>query len=520
MTVNTIVRRGLCGTMLGLLLAAGCAQPEAPAPPGPPKHVIVIVLDALRADHLGAYGYQRDTSPFIDELAAEGVVFERAYSHSSFTPESVSSLFTGRLPSSTAWGTGWHARPAPDMLSLGPAFHEAGFATALFSNSPMLDHPEFYRGFDETYCGAEYGISQLAGPLVKRALTFAEKHAAGRSLMYLHFLDPHGPYGPPDAYYLRFAKKRYANPLDVAQAVRTRIPELVAEGFGPGEARFEDMVTRYDGEIAFVDDHLRKLAAGLRELGTLDDTLVVITSDHGEEFLDHGFVEHAWQLYPESLHVPLIFWSPERLAPHRENGRVSLSDVFPSLIALAELPAVDASLDGQTLFSGQRNAWDVTTTPRPIISELITQSRSVQRSIIRDGHQYIAWWKYLTIAEASVVAGTQRDIRNALENGTLAPVPVWGTPVREELLSLGPGDKTTVLPLIDNAATLDAMRAILSAYQARCPEQLSDAWKARRDAAGLSPEQVDQLESLGYAGSKEQPVDGEREERIRNLGYL
>ncbi len=522
MRIRPFIKGILISPLLVLLSLSGCGgRGKAP---GAPRHVIVIVSDALRADHLGVYGYPRNTSPFIDQLAGEGVLFERALSNSSFTGESISSLFTGKLPSATPWGSGWEARPDPAVAGLGTLFRSQGYATALFSNSPMLDHPQFYRGFEETACFTKYGISQIAPRLVERALAFARKRAGERSLMYLHFIDPHGPYGPPEAYYRRFADSLYPDPLNVTRDVRLRLPELVAEGFGPGDPRFEDMVTRYDGEIAYVDDHLRQLFDGLRALGTLDDTLVIFTSDHGEEFLDHGFVEHAWQLYPESLHVPLLFWWPGHLPARRESGWVSLVDVLPSMLRLADIEPGRDDFDGTPLFAWGDGGWRVIPRDKAIISELMIQTRSMIRSVVYDDYQYLAYWKQLNAEGLSEAARNQGAWRDALDRGETAPLDPWGPLAGEELLRLGPDTKGNPVVYATPPEALVRLRAILKAYRERCPTPLPDAFKARGDLSGVDPETREKLEALGYSGTQAPKRDEaprtETEERLEGLGYL
>ena len=209
-------------------------------------NLILINIDSLRADHLGTYGYGRDTSPFIDELAAEGIVFERAFSNSSYTRESVASLLSGRLPS-VAGSTGWYATLSEEARSLSESFRASGCETGFFSNTIMLRDPGFTQGFDEVqHLPARWGISGAGLLLSKRALAFVADRGGRRFMMYLHYLDPHGPYDPAAEHYLRFAPQVSASPLRLYTDLRPRLPELLRDGVRPGEPRFEDLIRRYD----------------------------------------------------------------------------------------------------------------------------------------------------------------------------------------------------------------------------------------------------------------------------------
>ncbi len=525
---------------MAVLMAAGIGTTVACGGAGEPKaasdsplagyNVVVIVVDALRADHLGCYGYGRNTSPFLDRVASEGVLFERAVSNSSYTCESVASLFMGRLPGSTAWSAGWYARPDPAVKGMGALFGGDGYATALLSNTPMLNHAAFFRGFDEAEClDMKFGISGAGPKLTERALRFVREHSGERCLLYLHYLDPHAPYDPPEAYYRRFADEVYEHPLNLYGDVREHVPELVRGGFGPGEARFEDLVLRYDAEIAFIDDSIRQLFEGLRRLGTLDKTLVVFTSDHGEEFLEHGYIEHAWRLYWESIHVPLIFWAPGVLRPARFAEPVSLVDILPSLTALTGVASPENTFDGAALFEPRPPGWQHVPHGRPIVSELLIPSRNIVRSVLDGNHHYLAAQKWLTEEELALTAGTQRQVRKELLSGTRTPVALCGPVVREELFDLDKDpDEKRALDVL-NVAGGEALRDRLHSHCAKSPAQVPDRFKAEGKEDALTEEQRAKLQALGYLDGDTQERDEEgrapespteSEEQLKNLGYL
>src|SRR5262249_54303 len=337
----------------------------------------------------------RDTSPFIDSVAAKGVVFERAMSNSSFTRESVAALLSGRLPS-TSGSAGWNARPANDSQNLGELLRGAGYVTGFFDVTTMLTDPQFVAGFDEfQHLTDKWGASGLGFTLSARALGFAAAHAREKFMMYLHYLDPHGPYDPPPQLYRRLANKSLRPSLNLYTDVRPNFAALVQEGFGPGEARFEELVMRYDAEIADTDRSIASLFSGLEKLHLLDHTMLIIAADHGEEFLEHGFVEHAWTLYGESLHIPLVLWAPKALKPARLSQRVSVVDLLPTVLELLEVPHARQDFDGSALLRRRGGGPIEIAASRPAVAELLIPERSVLRTVIVNEWKYIGAQKWL-----------------------------------------------------------------------------------------------------------------------------
>jgi len=498
------------------------APTVAPAVKAPADYsVLLIVIDALRADHLGCYGYHRNTSPFIDSIAAQGVVFERAMSASSFTCESVSSIFTGVLPSCSDTGAGWCAKPSPGTQNMAELFSAAGYVTGLFTNQPALYDPAFDTGFAETdHIEEKWGISGQGPRLTQRVLEFLAKHRDRKTMAYVHYLDPHSPYDPPEARYLQFADEVFPGGLRLYKDVRPAIPELVAEGFGPGEARFDDLVLRYDAEIADTDAALGALVEGMKGLGVLDHTLVIITADHGEEFLDHGYVEHAWRLYNESIHVPLVFWAPGVLEPARIADHVSLIDLLPTLLGFAGLGNPRDEPEGASLFRGDGGALTYEPAARPVIAELLLETRSNLRVVMQDNHKYMAATRWYTPAECAAAARRQSRELALLKAGRSARLPdIYGPTVHEEYYDLeaDPGEKEPLTTL--GAPKRDALKAILDALTA------ANAGKAQLGQCGpLTPELREQLRSLGYGDAEPDPPQPspahQHDEQMKALGYL
>jgi arylsulfatase A-like enzyme len=456
-------------------------------------NLIIILIDALRADHLGCYGYHRNTSPFIDSLAKGGMVFGRAMSNSSYTRESVSVLFSGRLPSSGGSG-GWNGRPSKKIKNIGILFREAGYKTALLSNSIQVKHPDFKVGFDHAeILSSRWGVSRGGPKLTNRALAFAKKNRDQKFMMYLHYLDPHGPYEPPSEYYLRFSQSTYPHPLSLYKYVRKNCAALIKDGFGPGEARFDDLVLRYDAEIALVDHSVELLFQTLKELNLQRNTLVLITADHGEEFLEHDFVEHAWTLYNESLHIPLILWAPGVVTPQRIDSPVSIVDILPTLLRLMGIPHERNDFDGTPLFRFKENGFYFSPPEKPFIAELLVQHRNLIRAVIKDNWKYIAAQRWLAPAQRPEVLPPRTQ---EIERNKERHLDIWGPIVHQELydLSTDPGEKR-LLPQSEKGREL---KEILTQYRRYCRQHGLKDTHPGAEKRSLSKKEREKLKTLGY----------------------
>jgi arylsulfatase A-like enzyme len=322
------------------LLAAGCARRgdrAAGASHGgkelrPTRGVLLISLDTLRADHLGAYGYKRDTSPFIDSLAARGVVFEHAYSQYPSTLTSHMTIFTGLYP-------GEHrvyppdAILSPEITTLPMWFQKAGYATGGFTEGAFVSGRfGFDRGFDSFNDEALRKTDDIERTMQK-ALRFLDGLQSGQKFfLFFHSYEIHDPYDPPQRFVTRFWDQ------PVPDTIQPNAPDMVRYNVFGGDL---DPVTvpyfkaLYDASIAYADDAMRRFFAALAKRGLTDDLTVILLSDHGEQFLEHGQFVHG-DLYHEVMHVPLIVLHPD-LKPRRVQHPVELADVAPTLAALAHI---------------------------------------------------------------------------------------------------------------------------------------------------------------------------------------
>ena len=337
-----------------LALTAGAAGLGGCADPGPerPRNVILISVDTLRADRLGCYGAARETSPAIDALAARGVVFEDATATSPWTLPSHASLFTGLYPSRHGLFDQQHvlldeARPLAETL------REAGFATHAIVNALYVSERfGLGRGFDAYEYLSEWQVqSDGSRAIVNRgaeitddALAYLKGVGESPFFLFLHYYDVHTDLDPDPTHRQAFAPEYEGAPSgrtdELLRIRRERRPLMPRD--------VQHLLGLYDAEVRTLDDQLGRLFAWLEASGRMEDTLVVLTSDHGEEWLEHGSLLHGRTYFQEVIAVPLIFAGAGVPAARRVRDPVSLVDVAPTIQALLGL-GVDEGLDGRAL---------------------------------------------------------------------------------------------------------------------------------------------------------------------------
>jgi arylsulfatase A-like enzyme len=336
--------------VVALAAWAGCSgSGRGGLPPLEELNVLLVVIDTLGAEHVSCLGPSigPPTTPALDRLAAGGVLFDRAYSPAPWTQPAVASLFTGEMPSSHRV-LRLFDRLDPAETTLAERLAGRGFATAGVVSHELLDSRYgFDQGFAHFDASAAGGHRTVSSPEVTaKALGWldrwlgggeAREGAGGRPpfFLFVHYFDPHYVY----LHHERFSRTRgYGGPLTPGMdiwALRDARAALTPADVG----YLRDL---YREEVAFTDFHLGRLLAGLRQRGLERDTLVVVTADHGEELMRHGWIGHTRTLYDELLRVPLVVSLPGRIAPRRVEEPVSLVDLVPTLLELsgrAEQPA-------------------------------------------------------------------------------------------------------------------------------------------------------------------------------------
>lgn len=343
--------------LTALLAACSRSAPE----PERPRNVIFILVDTLRADHLGAYGSARSTSPNIDAFARESVLFRDARSQAPCTFPSVNSMLTSRYPAAFL-GQRDQSMGIPERIpSLAEILRGRGYRTvavsssAVVRNTPSQHNPGagFGRGFD---LFQEECVWKAAACVNRQTLRHLQRKEEGEGgderplFLYIHYLDPHGPYNPPRGYQRRFALGtpdksfiRNGNPNPIGDMLYKGAPD---PGVTPADLQF--LKDLYDDEIFYLDTQLVHLFRALEDGGWLDDSIVVFAADHGEEFLEHGHIKHCRAVYDNSIRVPLFFHIPG-VEPKVLEQPVQNLDIVPTLLDYLGVPTAGLTLEGESL---------------------------------------------------------------------------------------------------------------------------------------------------------------------------
>lgn len=349
------------GVAVWLLFARGTDEP--PRRPRV-KRVLLVTIDTLRADALPLHGNRNVAAPTLSALAADGVIFERAFAPSPWTRPSVASLLTG-LPPSVHGFVRRHGQPSLSggVRTIAEAFSDAGHRTGAIGYNPFLANTtHLRRGFrDFDFHPRADGPSMPDEPdttamIAASASAWLDAHASDPFFLWVHFYDPHMPYAPPRRHfrpspgvrafrhydgYVRRVNKALSAAMKHSQDDE-KDPALI-DSVPPHDRRLiRDL---YEGDVRYVDEALGQLVERLRAKGILDETLIVVTSDHGEELFEHGGFEHGHAVHRELLHVPLIVRPASTadasdrssFAGRRVAGPVTLMNVMPTILALAGL---------------------------------------------------------------------------------------------------------------------------------------------------------------------------------------
>lgn len=326
-------------------------------------NIVVFLSDALRADHLGPYGYSLPTSPTIDAMARTGIVFERCYSQAPWTKPSIASIFTGYLPCVhqavlTTWDTrhlaqwdatnplGYKIQTLRDEFpTLAEIILQQGYTTALFQTSPHCQR-EF--GFGRGFQHYRYVPAEPPGDQVDAVIEWLHSISHRPFFAFIHAIDPHGPYVPTESIYYDLFREspeesqKELSPQDMAiiQSFRMHYEDDVNDfkkktmnNLSP--AGIDYLRKLYDAEIHGVDHHFQRLLDTLALLGLEENTIVAFIADHGEAFGEHRFFAHNNALYDEELHVPLIIRLGGKHLGVRVPWNINLYDLFPTLITMA-----------------------------------------------------------------------------------------------------------------------------------------------------------------------------------------
>jgi len=495
----------LLAAAAAVLCAPGCDRPAAQGAgaaqsDGRPKvNVVLFLIDTLRADHVGAYGYPQPTTPNIDALARQGVVFENAHAPAPWTLPSLPSIHTSTFPCEHGVVSDGH-KISPDLPTLAERFQRLGYYTvSLWVNNWAGPATNMHRGFDVCENPNPRG-GFVDGRQVVQAL---QKRPGTPFFLSVHNLEPHNPHRARPEYIRLFGNVASETRRRLGALLRGRYNELLRADFdrkqplGTTDNTTEqdallaevhsllgEHLILYDAVVREADKRVGSVVAALRELGVWDETLFIVLSDHGEEFNDHGAYLHSQSVYQELAHVPLVLRFPRNeFAGRRIPDVISLIDVLPTIFDYLGRPDLIGPARGQTLLPLVRGQH------RPADEWVVTTVRMNYKKYYRP------WAR--TRGQMNVAA--RRGNWKGIWNDELKSVELYD-------LSADPGEKSNLAAARPDLA--QAVRQTLEPWFAACLSTKRDA--GRGDVRDLPEEDVRGLQKLGYIGS--QPAGDEDEE--------
>jgi arylsulfatase A-like enzyme len=442
-----------------VLLAAACGG-TATAPDEPPRpNVVLIVVDTLRADHLSFGGYSRTTSPNLDRLAGMSVVFRNAFAAAPWTTPSMGSLFTSQYPSALA--SFEQPRPIGDRFpTLAEILKAEGYRThGIISVSMLTRQLGFGRGFDGYDESACVERSEISSPRVTDlAIQFLKEHRDERFFLFVHYFDPHYNY-------MLHPEFDFTPAYDGSLGSGVPIQRLWQDRGQFTQNDVDYLKGLYDSEIRFTDHHIGRLLDEIESLGLFDGSVVVVTADHGEEFMERGWIGHTRTLHRELLHVPLIFRLPDGRVGAVDDP-VGLVDVMPTILEQTGVSVPDGiegvSLPLQEPFRAEA---------RPIFAE--TSNPQVHQP-----------GRVTPIDLTSMQIGDAKLIYDAIGN-RVALFDVAADPEESTNLALEQRDRA------------ERLRAVLQDWARRTEAKREGEADASVEEL-LSEEQLEELRALGY----------------------
>lgn len=471
-------------TLLTLALAVltGCSglQPGKRQEP----NVLLIVMDAARADNFSCYGHDRPTTPNIDRLAGGGLRFTRAVSSSSWTLPAHASLFTGLLPYENGAHSrhGWLVDRIPTLAEL---LTRRGYRTAAFSNNPHVDRAQnFHRGFGEFHAvWADTAVCSELEPYNtphtnKLLLEFIGSDPAPDEpfFAFVNYMDTHMPYFPPEPHLSRFLPP--GRPADARLDSLCRYNELLNDGtLQPTDEEIAAVWAVYDGALSYLDSEIGKVLEHLENTGLLHNTLVIVLSDHGEVYGEYGFYTHGVLLHRPLIQIPLILHHPGLIPePAVRDELVSITDIFHTLTALLDI--------------------------RPPLPEGVTARNLLARRIAE-----APCYSRIYTGRADIEGGRRHDTRS-----------VWTPDDRHYILCEGEFSRCFDLKLdfdelhdlCPSQVSPAEVKNVVQKFESRLRRfEETDRDLEIRDDMAPDPQRAAALRALGYAGGGTADEDGE-----------
>ncbi len=310
-------------------------------------NIILISIDSLRADHLSCYGYRRNTSPNIDQLASQGILFKNGFSQATWTLPSHASIFLSQY----VWRhkvNNQNKRLGNSCATLAEILKDRDYATCAFVSGGFLSSKfGFGRGFEVYRSGRARGIASF----IDKLFNWLESVRDRRFFLFIHTMDIHEPYNPPSPYF-----NLYTNGYSKGNLLKTskgiEVKGLNASKLTPEEIDY--IIAVYDGGINYVDEQLGKIFEKLDQLGIDDNTIIILTADHGEAFGEHGKLSHGHKPYIELVHVPLIMKGPGMPRNRIYENFVQHIDILPTILEILNIPQ-RKEMQGRSLLSLIKN---------------------------------------------------------------------------------------------------------------------------------------------------------------------
>ncbi len=328
-------------------------------------NLIVVLVDTLRADHLGTYGYEKDTSPNLDRFAEESIVFKNVVAQTSWTKPAVASILTGLYPQNHKANTRY-AKLSEENVLLSEVLKKEGYSTYAFSTNAFIEETNgFDQGFDQfTYFPRDEanGIPYIkADEVNSKVIPFLKNlKNKDKNFIYLHYMDPHMPYNSPITKYAKDNKYIFDTQEQSFEEIVNQVKEEKSAYSLEGDIEirkqlYKEMKNLYDDEILFFDRELNNIFTALKEEGMFDNSIILVIADHGEELGDHGGLTHGKTLFEEVTHVPWIMYLPKKIHLDMEE-QVNQIDMFPTLLSLLGIKG-PKNIDGKSVFKEDENIY-------------------------------------------------------------------------------------------------------------------------------------------------------------------
>jgi arylsulfatase A-like enzyme len=418
-------------------------------------NVVLISVDTLRADHLGAYGYTKPTSPFIDSLADDSVLFQRAFTPRGLTRPSVVSMLTSLYPVASGVRT-MKAKLSQSIPTLASLLEAHGYSTVSFLSGPVARFRDL--GFQEAFSGDDAQITDFAK-------YWLDRNQQKKFFLWIHYFSPHDDYQPP-AEFDRFTEPDYDGAYDGS---REQLMHVAIHQIELDERDHRHIIGLYDGEIAYVDSLIREFYTVLKNMVLLEKSIVIFVGDHGEDLYQHNrYFQHMYSTYDSSLRIPLLLKLPGGHVRKRVDSIVEIIDIAPTILELIDQP-VPPEFAGRSLLplldGTSDEAFD------HALSELSTEAGPGEILSIRTDR-----WRYVDNPTEKIPKGLPGHHFYTLE--------------REELYDLqeDPDEFTNVVDQFPEVAS-SLRERLRSAYHAQ-PEGQAQGQ--------VDAETMEQLRALGY----------------------